>query len=119
MNAGKADDAVSYAEAGLSPDGKLVGGEFPGRGDEIASAIVDSATGQTVTKVPGQQLLAWADDKRLIAWGCDPKKCNGTGEFRNQLLLLTIGSDKVVQLSDFRKASDDYPGRWTPQFTTR
>ncbi|MFB8271385.1 WD40 repeat domain-containing protein [Streptomyces sp. NPDC055955] len=114
-----AEKHLSWVEAGLSPDGKLVAGDFAGQGDEIASAIVDPVSGRMITKVPGQQLLAWADDKRLIAWGCDPKKCRGTGEFRNQLLLLTIGSDKVVQLSDFRKASADYPGRWTPQFTTR
>jgi hypothetical protein len=110
---------LSWVEAGLSPDGRLVAGDFAGQGDEIASAIVDPLSGKMITKVPGQQLLAWADNKRLIAWGCDPKKCRGKGEFRNQLLLLTIGSDKVVQLSDFRKASADYPGRWTPQFTAR
>lgn len=114
-----AEKHVSWAEAGLSPDGKLVGGEFAGDGDEISSEIVDSRTGKRVTTVPGQQLLAWADNKRLIAWGCDPKRCSGKNEFRNQLLLITIGSDKVVQLSDFRKASADYPGRWVPMFTER
>lgn len=110
---------VSYAEAGLSPNGKLIGGEFAGDGDEISSEIVDSRTGERVTTVPGQQLLAWADDKRIIAWGCDPKRCSGKGEFRNQLILLTVGSDKVVQLSGFRKASAEYPGRWVPVFTER
>ncbi|MPY64004.1 WD40 repeat domain-containing protein [Streptomyces spongiae] len=114
-----AEKHVSWAEAGLSPDGKLVGGDFAGDGDEISSEIVDSRTGKRITTVPGQQLLAWADNKRLIAWGCDPERCNGKNEFRNQLLLITIGSDKVVQLSDFRKASDDYPGRWVPLFTER
>ncbi|MEV6381171.1 WD40 repeat domain-containing protein [Streptomyces sp. NPDC051773] len=110
---------VNYAEAGLSPNGKLIGGEFAGEGEKISSAIVDSRTGKRVTTVPGQQLLAWADDERVIAWGCDPKRCSGKGEFRNQLILLTIGSDKVVQLSGFRKASADYPGRWVPVFTER
>ncbi|WP_149822845.1 WD40 repeat domain-containing protein [Streptomyces tailanensis] len=110
---------VSYAKAGLSPNGKLIGGEFAGRGEEISSEIVDARTGERVTTVPGQQLLAWADDERVIAWGCDPKRCGGKGEFRNQLILLTIGSDKVVQLSDFRKASADYPGRWEPVFAER
>jgi hypothetical protein len=114
-----AEKHLTWVEAGLSPDGKLAAGDFAGRGDEIASAIIDPFSGKMTTKVPGQQLLAWADNKRLIAWGCDPKKCRGKGEFRNQLLLLTIGSDKVVQLSDFRKASAEYPGRWIPQFTTR
>lgn len=110
---------VSHAKAGLSPNGKLVGGQFAGDGEEISSEIVDARTGARVTTVPGQQLLAWADDERVIAWGCDPKRCSGKGEFRNQLILLTIGSDKVVQLSDFRKASADYPGRWEPVFAER
>ncbi|MFP3990504.1 WD40 repeat domain-containing protein [Streptomyces sp. E11-3] len=110
---------LTYVEAGLSPDGKLAAGEFAGKGDEIASAVNDPRTGKLVAKVPAQQLLAWADNKRIIAWGCDPKKCDGKGEFRNQLLLVTVGSDKVVPLSDFRKANDDYPSRWTPVFAGR
>ncbi|MFD7297218.1 WD40 repeat domain-containing protein [Streptomyces sp. NPDC059897] len=110
---------LMYAEAGLSPDGKLAAGDFAGGKNTIAVAVNDARTGALVDKLPAQQLLAWADDKRLIAWGCDPKRCDGKGEFRNQLLLVTVGSDKVVQLSDFRKASADYPGRWSPQFTTR
>ncbi|MFJ9177714.1 WD40 repeat domain-containing protein [Streptomyces sp. NPDC102360] len=110
---------LMYSEAGLSPGGKLAGGDFAGKGDKIAVAVNDARTGELVDKLPAQQLLAWADDKRLVAWGCDPRKCGGGGEFRNQLLLVTVGSDKVVQLSDFRKASADYPGRWAPQFTTR
>jgi hypothetical protein len=110
---------LSYVEAGLSPDGKLAAGQFAGDGDEISSEIIDPLTGKRITTVPGQQLLAWVDNKRLIAWGCDPKKCSGTGEFRNQLLLLTIGSEKVVPLSGFRKASADYPGRWVPLFAER
>ncbi|MFZ3571281.1 hypothetical protein ACOKM5_30580 [Streptomyces sp. BH097] len=95
------------------------GRDFAGGKKTIAVAVNDARTGDLVDRLPAQQLLAWADDKRLIAWGCDPKKCDGKGEFRNQLLLVTIGSDKVVQLSDFRRASADYPGRWSPQFTTR
>ncbi|WP_156724222.1 YncE family protein [Streptomyces apocyni] len=110
---------LSWAQAGLSPDGKRAAGEFAGEGDEIAAAINDPLTGKQLAKVPAQQLLAWADNQRIIAWGCDPKKCDGKGEFRNQLLLVTVGSDKVVPLSDFRKASDDYPSRWTPIFAKR
>ncbi|MEW2571517.1 WD40 repeat domain-containing protein [Streptomyces sp. NPDC047070] len=110
---------VGYPEAGLSPNGKLVAGDFAGSGREIAVAVNDARTGKRVYKLPAQQLLAWADDKRLIAWGCDPEKCSGTGEFRNQLLLVTIGTNKAVPLSGFRKASADYPGRWNPIFSTR
>jgi hypothetical protein len=110
---------LSYPEAGLSPNGKLAAGEFAGSGKEIAVAVNDARTGKRAYKLPAQQLLAWADDKRLIAWGCDPEKCSGKGEFRNQLLLVTIGTNQVVPLSDFRRASDDYPGRWSPIFSTR
>ncbi|MEV0324130.1 WD40 repeat domain-containing protein [Streptomyces sp. NPDC050658] len=113
-----APDGERYAgwpAAGLSPDGKLLASD----GDDKGSPILDPETGKKITTVPGQQQLAWADNKRLIAWGCDPKKCDGKGEFRNQLLLVTVGSKKVVPLSDFRKASDDYPGRWTPMFAAR
>ncbi|KUN80947.1 hypothetical protein AQJ66_25030 [Streptomyces bungoensis] len=107
------------AKAGLSPDGKLLAGEFAGYGATIAAAILDPHTHRQITTVPVQQLLAWADNKRLIAWGCDPKKCDGKGEFHNQLLLVTVGTNKVVPLSGFRKASADYPGRWTPIFSKR
>jgi len=113
------EKSLTYAEAGLSPDGKLAAGEFAGHGMEVAVAVNDAKTGKRVAKLPAQQLLAWADNKRLIAWGCDPKKCSGKGEFHNQLLLVTIGTNKVVPLSDFRKANDDYPGRWTPLFSSR
>ncbi|MEU6842832.1 WD40 repeat domain-containing protein [Streptomyces sp. NPDC046716] len=110
---------LPYVEAGLSPDGRHVGGDFAGKGDKIAVAVNDARTGRLAEKLPAQQVIAWADSKRIIAWGCDPKKCSGKGEFHNQLLLITLGSHKVVPLSDFRKASADYPGRWSPQFQTR
>ncbi|TPQ16176.1 WD40 repeat domain-containing protein [Streptomyces sporangiiformans] len=100
------------SDAGVSPNGKLVAAD--------GGAVLDAYTGKVVTKVAGGQTpLAWADDKRLVIWGCDPKKCDGKNEFRNQLLLVTIGSDKVVPLSDFRKASAVTPGRWTPMFSER
>ncbi|MCX4991757.1 MULTISPECIES: WD40 repeat domain-containing protein [unclassified Streptomyces] len=114
------DEKVAVSvQAGVSPDGKLAAGDFAGRGTTIAAAVLDPHTGKQITTVPVQQLLAWADNKRLIGWGCEPKRCSGKGEFRNQLLLVTIGTDKVVPLSGFRGASADYPGRWTPVFSSR
>ncbi|GAA3827133.1 WD40 repeat domain-containing protein [Streptomyces phyllanthi] len=96
-------------DAGLSPNGKLVADN---------GMVLDANTGKVVTKVEGaQEPLGWADDERLVVWGCDP--CNGRNEYRNRLLLVTIGSDNVVPLSDFRKASADYPGRWVPMFSER
>ncbi|WP_030687174.1 TolB family protein [Streptomyces sp. NRRL B-1347] len=103
------------SEAGLSPDGKLVAVN----GDSGGSPLVNPKTGKKVGLVPGMQPLAWADSKRLITIGCDPKKCSGKNEFRNQLLLVTVGSKKAVPLSGFRKASADYLGRWVPLTAAR
>ncbi|GGV47040.1 WD40 repeat domain-containing protein [Streptomyces spectabilis] len=104
-----------WSRAGLSPDGKLVASD----GDSGGSRLVDPRTGKKVGLVPGMQPLAWADNKRLITIGCDPKKCSGKNEFRNQLLLVTVGSKKAVPLSGFRKASSDYLGRWVPLTAAR
>jgi hypothetical protein len=104
-----------YVEARLSPDGKLAAGEFAGGAKTTASEIVDPYTGKRVAKVRGQQLLAWVDNKRLIAWDILP----GTNEFHSRLVLITIGSDKEVPLSGFRKGDDGAAGRWTPLFAQR
>ncbi|MFG2024595.1 WD40 repeat domain-containing protein [Streptomyces sp. NPDC048825] len=91
--------------AGVSPDGKLV----------ASGSVRDAYSGREVAVVPGgrHETLAWADNKRLFVWGCDPKKCDGKSKFRNGLLLVTMGSDKMVPLSGFRKA------QWTPIFSER
>ncbi|MEU0108090.1 hypothetical protein ABZ313_22385 [Streptomyces sp. NPDC006251] len=104
-----------------SPDGKLVTGGFAGGKDgQIVSAVLDAKTGKQSAVVPGQQLLAWADNTHLIAWRCDPSQCQpGKGEFRNQLVLVGLDSDKVTPLSGFRKAQVEYAGRWNPVFTKR
>ncbi|WP_407110947.1 hypothetical protein ACE1N8_21100 [Streptomyces sp. DSM 116494] len=104
-----------------SPDGKLVTGGFAGGEDgRIVSEVLDAKTGKRSAVVPGQQLLAWADNTHLVAWRCDPSQCEpGKGEFRNQLVLVGLDSDEVTPLSGFRKAEVDYAGRWTPVFTRR
>lgn len=106
---------AGWSKAGLSPDGKHVAVD----GDSDGSWIVNSTTGRKVALVPGMQPLAWADSKRLIAIGCDPKKCSGKNEYRNRLLLVTVGSKKAVPLSGFRKPSADYLGRWVPLTAAR
>lgn len=104
-----------FDDAGLSPDGKLVAGGYAGNNKKSESELLDPNTGERVTKVNGQQLLAWVDDRRLIAWDIAP----GSNEFHNRLVLVTIGSDKVVPLSGFRKGNDGAAGRWTPVFADR
>ncbi|MGW0839866.1 WD40 repeat domain-containing protein [Streptomyces sp. NPDC002787] len=102
-------------QARLSPNGKLAAGDFAGGAKTTASEILDPRTGKRLHKIPGQQLLAWADNERLVAW--DIKA--GDNEFHNRLVLVTIGSDRTVPLSGARKGNDGAPGRWNPVFATR
>lgn len=102
-------------EARLSPNGRLAAGGFAGGAKTTASEILDPYTGKRLHKIRGQQLLAWVDNKRLIAWDITP----GDNEFHNALVLVTIGSDKTLPLSGARKGNDGAAGRWTPLFATR
>ncbi|WP_200301407.1 WD40 repeat domain-containing protein [Streptomyces adelaidensis] len=102
-------------KAGLSPNGKLAAGDFAGGAKTTASEIVDPRTGKRLHKIPGQQLLAWADNERLVAWDITA----GDSEFHNALVLVTIGSDKTLRLSGARKGDDGAAGRWNPVFATR
>ncbi|MEU6193563.1 WD40 repeat domain-containing protein [Streptomyces sp. NPDC047061] len=104
-----------FVEAGPSPDGKRVAGDFAGASMKSSSWVFDVATGKR-TEVHGQQLLAWADNSSLIAWDVDG---DGGSEFHNRLVLVTVGSDKTVPLSGFRKGDDSAAGRWTPVFAER
>ncbi|MFJ6944312.1 hypothetical protein ACISU4_06595 [Streptomyces wuyuanensis] len=116
----KQEASLPSPGAVLSRDGKLVTGAFAGKGDQIVSEVLDTKTGRRAALVPGQQLLAWADDNHLIAWRCDPEQCSpGEGEFRNQLLLVGLDGQKTIPLSGFRKAKLRYDGRWTPMLTQR
>ncbi|MBT2421886.1 hypothetical protein J7F01_14760 [Streptomyces sp. ISL-22] len=103
----------------LSPDGVHITGNFAGGDGQIVSEILDAKTGKRSALVPGQQLLAWADNDHLIAWRCDPKQCEpGKGEFRNQLLLVGLNGD-TVPLSGFRQAKLRDESRWTPVLSER
>jgi len=101
-----------YVDAGKSPNGKLVAGDFAGKGWKTASWVRDAFTGKK-QKVRGQQLLAWVGNDRLIAWDIAKDVKN---EFRNRLVLVTLGSDKEVPLSGFRQGNDGAAGRWEPVF---
>lgn len=106
---------LKTAPAGLSPNGELVAGPFAGGGRTTATEVLDPKTGERVAKLKGQELLAWADDERLIAWDIAP----GGNEFENRLVLVTIGSDQVVPLSGARIPKDYAPGRWEPILARR
>lgn len=106
---------LMMAPAGLSPNGELVAGPFAGGVRTTATQVLDPLTGKRVAKLKGQELLVWADDKRLIAWDIAP----GGGEYDNRLVLITLGTDKVVSLSGARTPKDYSPGRWEPVFARR
>lgn len=103
-------------EARLSPNGKLAAGGSAGGDKTTASEILDPRTGKRLHKVRGQQLLAWVDNERLIAWDI---AADGKNEYHNGLVLVTIGSDRTILLSGARKGNDGAPGRWNPVFATR
>ena len=101
-----------YVDAGKSPNGKLVAGDFAGKKWKTSSFVLDAATGKS-TEVRGQQLLAWVGNRQLIAWDIGQ---NDKNEFHQRLVLITIGSAKEVPLSGFRQGNDGDAGRWDPIF---
>jgi hypothetical protein len=107
-------EAGDQEEAGLSPDGTLLPEFGPIPGPAVTVTNVDS--GRKAAVLPIQQALAWADNGRLFAMGCDVKKCEGKGEFRNRLLLVTL-KGKITPLTGYQRS--DRAGSWTPLFTHR
>ncbi|MGW7210426.1 WD40 repeat domain-containing protein [Streptomyces sp. NPDC054837] len=104
--------------ARLSPDGRLAA---LGLVKEAAvgkswSSIRDPRTGKKITMVRGGQLLAWVDNKRLIAW--ERTTPFDVQPFRDRLVLVTIGSEKVVPLSGSRAQNLEEPP-WEPVFAER
>ncbi|MEU6046605.1 YncE family protein [Streptomyces griseus] len=110
--AGEAHIDLWSAPAGLSPDGRLVAGGFAGGVKTTATQVLDPRTGERVAKLRGQELLAWVDDERLIAWDIAP----GGGEYENRLVLVGIGSRKTISLSGARTPKDHSSKRWEPIF---
>ncbi|MFF7354598.1 MULTISPECIES: hypothetical protein [Streptomyces] len=112
----------SDVPARLSPTGRLAAlgltkevGGHPGRS---YSSVRDPRTGKEITKVRGGHLLAWADEKHLIAW---ERVTSLEEEYRPQLVLVTIGSDKVVPLSGVQEPAKptDVVEPWEPVFARR
>ncbi|WP_053762348.1 hypothetical protein [Streptomyces sp. AS58] len=107
----------SDVTARLSPDGRLAAlGLTAERKDASYSAILDPRSGKEVARVRGAELLAWADDRRLIAWERTP----GSEPYRPRLVLVTVGSERVVPLSGVNAQGPSGPGRrWWPVFAPR
>ena len=118
--AAPADEKYLRSDVGarLSPNGRLAAlGLTKETAGKSYSSILDPRTGKEITKVRGSQLLAWVDDKRLIAW---ERATSLKEEYRPRLVLVTIGSDRVVPLSGAREP-DENPDRqgWEPVFARR
>ncbi|MFJ6896681.1 WD40 repeat domain-containing protein [Streptomyces hokutonensis] len=108
----------SDVDARLSPNGRLAAlgltKEVGGSPGKSYSSIRDPLTGKEITKVRGAQLLAWADDSHLIAW----ERTTGLdAPYVPRLVLVTIGSDKVVPLSGTYKNIEKVV--WKPVFAER
>lgn len=105
-------------DARLSPNGRLAA---LGLTKEVApgksySSIRDPRTGKEITKIRGGRLLAWVDDRRLLAW----ERVTGLDEpYRARLVLVTIGSDRIVPLSGVQKEMYDELKAWAPVFVRR
>lgn len=59
--------------------------------------------------------LAWAGNKRFIAWQLD----EGRKGIPKRLVLITLGNHKIVPLSDFSPQDYYDPGHWEPLFSGR
>ncbi|GLW48055.1 hypothetical protein Stsp02_37170 [Streptomyces sp. NBRC 14336] len=111
--------------ARLSPNGELAAlgltKEVDGKNSEPAksySSIRDPRTGEEITKVRGGHLLAWVDDQRLLAWERTTGLHDGDG-YKDRLVLVTLGSDRIVPLSGERDPDDGFERTWEPVFVTR
>ncbi|MEU6667238.1 WD40 repeat domain-containing protein [Streptomyces sp. NPDC046727] len=112
----------SDVPARLSPNGRLAAlgltKEVAGNPGRSYSSIRDPRTGKEITKVRGSHLLAWTDDKHLIAW---ERVTSLEEEYRPRLVLVTLGSDKVVPLSGVQEPwqPTDTQYAWEPVFARR
>ncbi|WP_169983457.1 hypothetical protein [Microbispora sp. H10836] len=113
--AGRPHDAppghvATESKAGVSPDGTLLAGR-----DGMPTKVTELSTGKVVGRQQVLQLLAWADDRRLVALGC-AGTCDN--EFRNGLVLVSVDGRQTVPLTADRKHSQK-PEAWEPILTLR
>jgi hypothetical protein len=102
--------------ARLSPDGRLAAlGTTAEAKDTSWSTIADPLTGKEVARVRGAELLAWVNNRQLIAWERDA----GSKTYLGRLALVTIKSNKVVWLSGPRAQNSNDHQEWEPVFARR
>lgn len=94
----------------VSPDGRLLLGE-----SGLPTKITDRQTGAVVGSQQVLDLLAWADNEHVIAWGCVGTCGN---EFNNGLVLVSVDGKETTQLSAMREDSTK-DGTWLPFLTRR
>ncbi|QIJ62000.1 WD40 repeat domain-containing protein [Streptomyces sp. JB150] len=110
---------VHDAPAGLSPDGTLAAGGL-GReaGDKAYTDLLDPRSGKRVAEVRGSGAMVWADERRLITWERLPG--SGTDSYRPRMVLVTVGSEKVVPLTGVREPNQTLSRtEWEPVFARR
>lgn len=103
--------------ATISPDGTKANAGFTGQGS-VAQTSVKTLDGATTYNQPVQQLLAWANNGALVAWGCG-NNCAGAGEFQSRLVLTSLDGRSVTTLSGPQKGNDASPGQWEALMTRR
>ncbi|WP_225828102.1 WD40 repeat domain-containing protein [Streptomyces naphthomycinicus] len=112
----------SDVPARLSPSGRIAAlgltKEVAGSPGRSWSSLRDPRTGKEIARVRGSHLLAWTDEKHLIAW---ERVTSLEEEYRPRLVLVTIGSDKVVPLSGVQEPyrPTDVQEPWEPVFARR
>ena len=103
--------------ATISPDGTKANAGFTGQGN-AAQTSVKSLDGDRTYNQPVQQLLAWANNGALVAWGCGAN-CAGSGEFHSRLVLTSLDGRSITTLSGPQKGNDASPGQWEVLMTRR
>ena len=103
--------------ATISPDGTKANAGFTGQGNAAQTSVKSLDGGRTYNQ-PVQQLLAWANNGALVAWGCGTN-CAGSGEFHSRLVLTSLDGRSVTTLSGPQKGNDASPGQWEVLMTRR
>ncbi|MFE0629961.1 hypothetical protein ACFW3D_23715 [Streptomyces sp. NPDC058864] len=110
---GPAGESPRLFGLGLSPDGRLTGDPvMPLR----PTKVLDVRTGKTAGTQMTEELLAWADNHRVLAWETYRKGCS-EGQFCQRLVVVDIDGKHLKPLTTSRTPR---PGQaWEPVFTRR